>query len=160
MKSKTIDGFDSYAVSDAGVVTRLDVGRALKPVANKAGYLKVGLRNGTNQKWFFVARLVAAAFIPNPDNKPQINHIDGNKTNNHVGNLEWVTRKENCLHARRSLGKCVGEKNGGSKLTENDVIDIRTLRSFGAKYIDLAKAYGVGKTTVHRVLSHSHWRHI
>lgn len=69
--------------------------RKLKPFKNKKGYLCVDL----NSKSFRIHRLVALAFIPNPENKPQVNHIDGNKCNNNVSNLEWCTNSENQLHA-------------------------------------------------------------
>lgn len=73
--------------------------RELKPTPNPKGYLKVSLGIGNNKhKTLSVHQLVALAFIPNPDNKPQVNHIDGDKTNNNVNNLEWVTGQENHKH--------------------------------------------------------------
>ncbi len=66
------------------------------------GYERVTIYKNGKRKDFQVHRLVADAFIPNPDNKPQVNHIDGNKLNNVVENLEWVTRSENQLHAKRT----------------------------------------------------------
>lgn len=65
------------------------------------GYKMVTLTKNSKGKMFKVHRLVALAFIPNPENKPQVNHIDGNKNNNHVSNLEWCTAKENCFHAEK-----------------------------------------------------------
>lgn len=64
-----------------------------------SGYLKVGLSVDGIHKYYLVHRLVAQAFIPNPNNLPQVNHIDGNKLNNHVDNLEWVSSYENQQHA-------------------------------------------------------------
>ena len=74
-------------------------GGFVKPVVSKDGYLRVRLNSTVKNTMYFVHRLVAQAFIPNPDNRPQVNHIDGNKLNNDVSNLEWVTAKDNIHHA-------------------------------------------------------------
>ena len=67
------------------------------------GYYRIGLYNGKNKKYEFVHRIVAKTFIPNPENKPIINHKDGNKLNNNIDNLEWCTQQENVIHARDVL---------------------------------------------------------
>lgn len=91
---REIEGYDGrYAVSTWGRVK--SVNGILKPYENKKGYLKIGLsRNGKCEK-HRVHRLVAKAFIPNPEGLPQVNHIDGNKQNNSVTNLEWVDNLTN-----------------------------------------------------------------
>ena len=73
-------------------------GKQLKPKIDKYGYETVVLTKNGSRKNFTVHKLVAWTFIPNPENKPQINHKDGNKLNNRVSNLEWVTEKENQIH--------------------------------------------------------------
>lgn len=79
-----------------------DKWRKLKPVLDKGtGYYLVTLVHDGYRKNQFIHRLIASAFIPNPENKPQVNHIDGDKTNNDIKNLEWVTAKENLDHAIR-----------------------------------------------------------
>lgn len=95
---KDIDGFDGkYQVSSWGRVRSAN--GILKPYKNKKGYLKVGLaKNGKSNKKR-VNRLVAIAFIPNPNDYPVVDHIDGNKENNSVSNLRWVTDEENRKHA-------------------------------------------------------------
>ena len=100
-----IKGFEGlYEVSDQGRVKSIGYGddRILKPQRIKTGYLLVGLRKNREQKWYLVHRLVAQAFIPNPDNLPQVNHKDENKDNNFVHNLEWCDRKYNCNYGTRN----------------------------------------------------------
>ena len=103
---KSIKGFDDYFVSNKGNVFSKKSGeiRELKPHFGTKGYLILKLRKNNRSYCKRVHRLVAEAFIPNPDKKPQVNHIDGDKTNNCIGNLEWNTNIENNLHAYRVLG--------------------------------------------------------
>lgn len=113
---KDIDGFDGiYEVSSLGrirsntrpdsiykdgrVYSSIKPTKILKNVLKTTGYEQVFLHLKPKAKLCLVHRLVAKAFIPNPENKPQVNHIDGNKSNNNVSNLEWVTPSENGLHA-------------------------------------------------------------
>ena len=93
---KDVDGYEGlYQVSDLGRVK----GKDIKAKNLCQGYHHVGLWKNNEVKSMKVHRLVALAFIPNPENKPCINHKDGNKLNNHVNNLEWCTYSENLKHA-------------------------------------------------------------
>lgn len=96
-----IDGTDNYFVSSFGEVKHNDYVR--KPTKDKDGYLQIGLIVNGKKTTRKIHRLVAQAFIPNPDKKPQINHIDGNKQNNCSDNLEWVTNSENQYHKYRVM---------------------------------------------------------
>lgn len=99
---RDIEGYDGlYQVSNCGRVKSLNYGREgrILKASLKSGYPFVQF--GKCGRQIYVHRLVAKAFIPNPDNKPEVNHIDGNKTNNHADNLEWGTRSENNVHAVR-----------------------------------------------------------
>lgn len=104
---KDIEGYEGlYQVSNLGRVKRLkgkymSKERILKPCENNTGYLQVHLCKNSKSKFYKVHRLVALAFIQNPENKQQVNHIDETKLNNVVSNLEWVTAKENNNHGTR-----------------------------------------------------------
>ena len=107
--------------------------KQLKP-GNTRGYLMVGLMiEGKKRIYKLIHRLVGETFIPNPENYPQINHIDGNKSNNHVTNLEWCTSSHNVRHSFQmglsTIPDNKGEKHGRSKLTEQQILEIRKLYS-------------------------------
>lgn len=95
-----IDNYPNYEVSNLGRVRNSKLGRLLKGVDNK-GYVRVSLSNEYGKKLFLVHRLVAQAFIPNPNNFPQINHKDENPSNNSVENLEWCDSKYNLNYGNR-----------------------------------------------------------
>lgn len=98
----TLENFEGlYFISDDGKVRNHK--KELKGYINNGGYHCIDLYDLNSKRHkFLIHRLVAITFIPNPDDKPYVNHIDGNKLNNKVDNLEWVTNSENILHARKS----------------------------------------------------------
>jgi hypothetical protein len=94
-----------YSVNEIGQVKSDKTGIIMKPHISKDGYLRLKLMP---HKMVYVHRLIAEAFIPNPDGKAQVNHKNGNKLDNRVENLEWCTQSENQIHSRRVLGNQVG----------------------------------------------------
>jgi len=120
---KVIEGYPEYRVTDKGVVISCQWGkrRILKQTKNHKGYPMVRL--GRN-KLASVHRLVAIAFIPNPDNKPQVNHIDEDKENNYVDNLEWMTAKENINYGHHNLNMARTLRKNTNKIvaSKNDEI--------------------------------------
>jgi hypothetical protein len=98
---KTIKNFPNYVIDENGVITNQLKNKSLKQFVSN-GYYKVNLYlDNTNVKSLYVHRIVAENFIPNPENKKEVNHRDGNKLNNEISNLEWATRKENANHSWR-----------------------------------------------------------
>lgn len=94
-----VKGFNNYEVSNTGKLRNIVTGLLLKLAIDRYGYYKIQLREKELNKYTTIHRLVAETFIPNPENKPQVNHIDGNKLNNYVSNLEWATPSENIKHS-------------------------------------------------------------
>ena len=146
---KPISDYDGYEVSNFGRVKsfKYNSPRILKPEL-RGVYLSVNLYN----KHFQVHRLVALAFIPNPDNKPQINHIDGHKLNNYAGNLEWTTASENIQHAFATGLKIAmqGEDNVRAKFTSEQVIYIRS-NPDNLTIKEFAEKLGVDLKTITRI---------
>lgn len=119
---------------------------------NSNGYARVKL----NGKFHFVHRLVANAFVPNPENKPQINHKDGNKLNNRADNLEWCTNSENIKHAL-STGLKKSLKGIPHKITHAIATEIRRAYKKGDA-VRMAKQYGVCKQTIHNIINQTSWK--
>lgn len=124
--------------------------------------VSLGLKNSKD-----VHRLVAEAFcFKSNEEKNSVNHIDGNKHNNHYKNLEWVTPKENNQHAVKTKLNIAakGEETGSSVLTEKDVRHIRDEyfycdRSYGINK-KLSRGYGVSTTTIHKIVNYNKWKHV
>lgn len=113
---RTIDGAPGYFVSEEGVITGIRK-KFIKCAINKKGYMVLRMPNVNFSQ--SVHRVVAKAFIPNPENKPEVNHKDGNKLNNNVSNLEWCTTKENIQHAIK-----LGLRTAKSNCKGNDMFDV------------------------------------
>lgn len=136
---KLIEGFGgTYSVSNYGDVKNNRTGKLMKPRKNEKGYLHIGLTTNGKQKNMRVHRLVAQAFIPNPENKPQVNHIDFDKENNCVNNLEWVTNKENTQYSICNRIFPGQQKKRNNKTGERNISHYNgfyVVRIYGKKYV-------------------------
>lgn len=145
---------DEYIITKEGQIINVRTNRELKPQPNNKGYLRVTLCG----KKYFVHRLVAEKYIPNPEHKEQVNHKDGDKTNNSVANLEWVTNQENRNHAVKNNLHLCGDKCPWAKLNSQQVIEIRENTQYSNE--KLAKIYNVSVTTITDVLNFRTWKTI
>lgn len=146
---------------------RIFPGRILIPQKCVSGRLHVKLTLNGKVKQIMLHRVIAMTFHGVPNNKElEVNHKDGNKLNNKSDNLEWVTRKQNACHARDVLKKQIGENNPVSKLSNDDVINIRNSyirgtglhnRGNGKK---LAQLYGISQATLSKIILRQTWKHI
>ncbi len=159
-----VSNFPDYQVSNHGRVKNKKTDKILKPYPTR-GYLRIGLYDETGRKCKLVHRLVAEAFIPNPKNKPAVNHINGCKTDNNVTNLEWSTASENLYHAHnnglRPKLDNQGEKNGFAKLTEAQVIHIKQLLADGKlTQKAIASHFNVSRETISNIKNGRRWSHV
>jgi hypothetical protein len=196
MSERWIAIFDGYyEVSDLGSVRRAKpgvstfVGRPVRAMISAGGYAQVQLASPQSQRRAYVHHLIAEAFIGARPKGWVVNHIDGDKTNNAIVNLEYVTAQENVQHAlragRRHRGPSMpprpkkgpqvgdahwsrrtperiarGERMGGSKLTENDVRGMHVLRALGATVQSIADVVGVSLGQACRILRGERWAHV
>lgn len=137
-----------YEVSDTGLIRRKDSKRELKLTMNKDGYYTVHFSNKAKRKRLRVSRLVAQSFIKNPDNKPEVDHIDTVRTNNNVSNLKWASHNENVKNPI-TLQKYSDVHNGNKHNDRNYRKNILALREDGMSYKSIAKTLNCSISTVH-----------
>lgn len=169
----------TYAVSTHGRVKRLAFQK--RHNINKTFFMTkeavLALSNNNSKKYWRITiyyigkpkvcesvhRLVAQAFIPNINNAPCINHIDGNKDNNHYSNLEWCTNQQNMNHryeVLKSFSSPTGDKSVLSKLKEDQVRQIPILLEQGLTKTAIGKLFGVGATTITEITSGRSWSYL
>lgn len=165
---KMIPGSDDrYMVSTLGRLMTLNYkmtgqARIMKPAKDGNGYLRTMIWLNGKTSTIKLHRIVAITFLPNPEHLEEVNHINFDRTDNRVVNLEWVSRAQNLKHTldagRATMNN--GPKNGMAKLTTEQVIEIRAkFKPYVYMMKDLAVEYGVSKATIKDVL-HRHWRHV
>ena len=166
---KDIEGYEGYyAVSNLGRVKRHDTyapatdgtyyrrrGRILKNIKMTIGYTSVTLRRNVSTR-YYVHRLVAAAFISNPDNLPIVNHKDGNKANNHVSNLEWCDQGHNIREDFRTGRRKLGDYHHNATITPGKARLIKARLSEGMSARNVANLLNVGVSTVWIIMNGKH----
>jgi len=164
---KAIRNFEGkYEVTSDGQVISLNYNntgkeQVLKGRPDTKGYLGVVLHKNNKPCHRRIHRLVAETFIPNVDSKENINHINGNKLDNRIENLEWVSVSENLKHAFKiGLKSNKGEKNNSSKLKDSDIPKIFELHSQGYEIKQIALIYKVHHDTIRDVLNRKTWSHV
>lgn len=161
---KDINGYEGlYKVSNLGRIRSYRRRKPLSPIEDRNGYYKINLTKDKEMKTYRIHRLVASCFIDNIDNKPEVNHIDGNKKNNNIDNLEWVTRSENESHSYRT-GLRSGKKgvmHHNCKITEEIVIKIREMWDTG-EYVqrEIAEKFNIKTNNVWKIINGIRWKHI
>lgn len=147
-------GYSQYDISESGEVTNLKTGQKLKPFIDKRGYENFSLwGDDGSRKTMRGHQLVARTFLPNPNNYPQVDHLDCDKRNNHVSNLEWVSNETNIRRAN---------ENGlhGSQYSRDDVIEVCKLLEGGESIKDIARYAGYPESLVYNVKYKVAWTHI
>jgi hypothetical protein len=158
---------ENYIVYSDGRVWSKTKNCFMKLNYNKNGYVYISLTHNGVREGISIHRLIAQLFIPNPNNKKTVNHKDGNKLNNNVNNLEWMTHSENIKHAFSSNIRKYSQNEGfknqrgsgnyQSKLTEENIIEIRNSKLKGT---ELATKFGVTRALISKIINYKLWTHI
>lgn len=161
-----IKGYPDYSVSTYGRVKseKRNKVKIIQWRETYKGYFKAKpFKAGDNkQPQFFIHRLVALAFIPNPNKYPQVNHKNGNKSDNHYSNLEWCNDQINKDHAKANglINYPKGENCHLSKVTEKDVLKIRDRYKNGYTAKMLAEQFGLKRCSIYDIVTRRCWKHI
>lgn len=148
MQYKTVTSYPNYEVSNTGLVRNRLTGRVLKPLILTKGYLGVRLYKEGNGKTLKIHRLVALAFVSGHFLFAQVNHIDGNKLNNHCSNLEWCTNTENHSHKMAH-----GLNKSNRTYSESTYAKVIDMHNTGLSTRKIADATGVSKSRVHTIIA-------
>jgi len=153
--------FDKYVVGKDGAIVSKYNGRVLAVHVDKKGYHRVNIHCEAGKKTYLLHRVVALVHLPNPGNLPQINHLDGDKANNSVDNLEWTTGRENVAHSVRTGLVKRGDKRPNAKLSDEMVHEIRRLRECeGLTLGALGEMFNLSDAGIHKVCTRLTYTHI
>lgn len=149
---KQLKEFSGYYITHDGFVYSAKKDKFIKFEQRKDGYVSCGLYKNGLRKHFLIHRLVAETFIPNPENKPQVNHKNGIKTDNRVENLEWTTQSENMKHSFRVLGTKNGmlDRKGNKNPNSKIILQIKDGKIIAEFYgiNEAARITGINRTSI------------
>lgn len=151
-----------YEVNREGLIRKAGDKHVIGQWENDNGYFLVRLSNP--RKMARVHRLVAEAFVENPNSKPFVNHVDNNRSNNNADNLEWCTQLENIRHAdkqgRIKKDYWIGKRSPNASLSDEQVHKVKELRKLGYPQQKIASQIGTSKRTVQRILSGEYYGNV
>lgn len=149
--------YPKYLITEDGQVINSETGKTCKQRVTVYGYLTVCLGKGT----YRTHRLVAETYLPNPENKREVNHIDCNKQNNHVLNLEWVSSKENKAHAwQHGLYSDIAEDHHAAQWTNTEIHEVCKMLQDGVSNKVIAERFGMHKDHVAHIKCGDIWASI
>ncbi len=170
---KDIEGYkDLYQISNLGRVKTLPLKKPLpkgdlyqtkeriRKLDSRRGYPSTKLWRHNLYVHKSVHRLVAEAFVPNPNNLPWVHHMDSDKNNPHVSNLEWCTPQQNILYSIEEGSFPIGSRRYNSKLKEEDILDIYSLREAGNTYKEISHRYQVTLQCIYNICAGITWKHL
>ena len=150
-----------YSVSEYGLIRNDKTNKILKIQDNGKGYKKVTLTNNGKPCQYYIHRLVAEYFLEKKSkDKLQVNHIDGNKSNNYFKNLEYVNNSENQIHAHKTGLKPNGDKLWNAKFSKEDIIKIKKLKECGLRQNNIAILMNTTKSTISEIISGKRYKYI
>lgn len=150
-----------YEISNTGIIRNKENKKLKSQYIGSTGYYMVSFSYNNKSKPQRVHRLLALTFIPNPKNLPEVNHIDGDKLNNNLTNLEWTTHHENMSHAFRiGLANNTGVRNGQTKLNEIQVTEIKSLLKQGLSQYKIAEMFNVSRSCILGIKLGKLWKHV
>lgn len=164
----TILGVEYIVSSDGHIYSTHNIGngkyhKEIKQRKNHDGYMEVTVGPNTFRTTRRVARIVAEAFVPNPNNLPEVDHIDDIRDHDEASNLQWVTHQENVAKIPFVRGSQArrGERNGRSKVTEEIVVKLRNrYENNNEKISDLSKSFGLPYSTVFNIVNYKTWKYL
>ena len=161
MNFKQIPIEKNYEISPDGIIRNIKTKKIKSQYIGSTGYYMITISHNNKSKPHRVHRLLMITYKENPKNYKEINHIDGNKLNNSIDNLEWCDHLANMKHAfMMGLANNTGEKNGRAKLRSENIPVIRKLLNDGLSQYKIAKIFNVSRSTIMNIKNRGQWKHV